>query len=103
MRNSFVLSILAFSLAPGIVVAQGDECTDPKPVTVGSYGPYSTVGATSSLPAVWPCEPTAGNDVWFVAQANANGTATFDTCGSSFDTVLEVFDGTAIRVARGHS
>tara|TARA_R110002096_G_scaffold100339_14_gene222447 strand:- start:3731 stop:5230 length:1500 start_codon:yes stop_codon:yes gene_type:complete len=94
MRNSFVLSILAFSLAPGIVVAQGDECTDPKPVTVGSYGPYSTVGATSSLPAVWPCEPTAGNDVWFVAQANANGTATFDTCGSSFDTVLEVFDGT---------
>ncbi|MEO6597834.1 MAG: hypothetical protein ABIP94_24065 [Planctomycetota bacterium] len=94
MRTSYVLSILTFSLACGTAAAQGDECTDPKPVAVGSYGPYTTVGATSSVPTVWPCEPTAGRDVWFVAQANANGTATFDTCGSSFDTVLEVFDGT---------
>lgn len=93
MRTSY-LSILALALASGFAAAQGDDCTDPQPVTVGTYGPYSTVGATSSMPAVWPCEPTAGNDVWFVAQANANGTATFDTCGSSFDTVLEVFDGT---------
>ena len=93
MRTLVVSSMLAFVL-PGTVVAQGDDCSNPKPVTVGSYGPYSTVGATSSLPATWTCEPTAGNDVWFVAQANANGTATFDTCGSSFDTVLEVFDGT---------
>ena len=52
-------------------------------VTVGSYGPYSTASATSSMPAVWQCEPTAGNDIWFVAQGNANGTATFDTCGST--------------------
>ena len=94
MRTPHVLSILTSLLTAGIATAQGDECTDPKPVTVGSYGPYTTVGSTSSLPAVWPCEPTAGNDVWFVAQANSNGTATFDTCGSSFDTVLEVFDGT---------
>lgn len=94
MHTSYVVFILTVSLTSVNAVAQGDECTDPKPVTVGTYGPYSTVGATSSMPAVWPCEPTAGNDVWFVAQANANGTATFDTCGSSFDTVLEVFDGT---------
>lgn len=94
MRALQLASILAFSLAPATLVAQGDECTDPKPVTVGSYGPFSSANATSSQPLVWPCEPTAGNDVWFVAQANANGSATFDTCGSSFDTVLEVFDGT---------
>lgn len=94
MRTSLVSSLLASCLVTSLATAQGDECSDPKPVTVGTYGPFSTVGATSSVPLVWPCEPTAGNDVWFVARANNNGTATFDTCGSSFDTVIEVFDGT---------
>ncbi|MCA8953203.1 MAG: hypothetical protein KDE27_27070 [Planctomycetes bacterium] len=82
--------VVALCLSPTLLLAQGDDCTDPKPVTVGSYGPYSTAGATTSF--AWPCG-NGGADIWFVAQANAAGSATFDTCGSSFDTCLEVFDG----------
>ncbi|MCR9243384.1 MAG: hypothetical protein NXI31_00025 [bacterium] len=84
-------SLLALSLVTGVAAAQGDECAGALPVTVGAYGPFSTGNASTSFP--WPCA-SGGNDVWFVAVANANGTATFDTCGSNFDTCIEVLDGT---------
>ncbi|MFO1078088.1 MAG: hypothetical protein U1E73_10250 [Planctomycetota bacterium] len=85
--------VLLCALAlPVLAHAQGDDCTNPKPVAVGSHGPFSNVGATTSF--AWPCA-SGGNDIWFVARGNAvGGSATFDTCGSSFDTCLEVFDGT---------
>lgn len=87
---------LATSLAALLTVtaaAQGDECSNALPVTVGTYGPFDSTSATTSQPA-WGCA-SGGNDLWFVALANANGSATFDTCGSGFDTCIEVFDGTA--------
>ncbi|MCA8975766.1 MAG: hypothetical protein KDC98_13675, partial [Planctomycetes bacterium] len=85
--------MLSALLLSAVVMGQGDDCIDARPIAVGTYGPYSTVGATTSSPA-WSCA-AGGNDVWFVTQANAlGGWASFETCGSGFDTCIEVFDGT---------
>ena len=83
-------TLLALLLTPALTTAQGDECSEALPVTVGTYGPFDTGNATTSF--MWPCA-SGGNDVWFVALAINTGTATFDTCGSGFDTCIEVFDG----------
>ncbi|MCB9882172.1 MAG: hypothetical protein H6834_10300 [Planctomycetes bacterium] len=66
-----------------------DECFAAIPVAIGTSGPYSNVGSSTSLPA-WPCGLGAC-DVWFLHQAQCNGTLTIDTCvGQNFDTTLEV-------------
>lgn len=36
---------------------------------------------------------TVGSDVWIDYVATCDGTAIIDTCGSSFDTILEVYEG----------
>jgi len=86
---------IAASLA-GPALAQGDNCSGALPVTFGTSGPYTNVGATASLPA-WPCGAGGtsgpGADVWFSYTAPGNGTLTVDTCGGSFDGLLEIFNG----------
>jgi len=55
----------------------------------------TTVGATKQ-----PGEPghasTGGASIWYAWTAPANGLARFDTCGSSFDTLLAVYTGSAV-------
>ncbi|MFO1078143.1 MAG: hypothetical protein U1E73_10525 [Planctomycetota bacterium] len=68
-----------------------DECGNAIPVANGANGPFSNVGALTSAPA-WPCGQ-GGNDVWFVFPSGGTGTLTVDTCGSGFDTTVEVFSG----------
>lgn len=63
-----------------------DECTNPLALTLGQQS-FSTLNATTNQP--WTCGPGA-NDIWFSFDAPNVGTYTFDTCGSSFDTVLEL-------------
>lgn len=92
MQNlPFVLFVIA-GLAPAH--AQGpanDECTGALVVGNGASGPFDNFGASTSSPP-WTC---AGQfDVWFVYFAGGPGTLSVDTCGSSLDTVLEIFDGT---------
>jgi hypothetical protein len=81
--------VLFLVTSPALALAQ-DECTGAIPVVDGPNGPFSNVGATTSPPA-WPCG-AAANDLWFVYTATCTGLGTFDTCGSSFDTVIQVFD-----------
>ena len=40
------------------------------------------------------CGTSAGADVWHSFVAPCTGRVSFDTCGSSFDTVLELYEGT---------
>ncbi|MCB9882173.1 MAG: hypothetical protein H6834_10305 [Planctomycetes bacterium] len=69
-----------------------DECSAAVPVEIGTSGPYTNVGSTTSSPA-WSCGNGAC-DVWFSHTARCNGTLTIDTCaGSNYDTTLEVFTG----------
>lgn len=91
MRSFFVAALAAFATTAALS-AQNDECTGAVLVTDGANGPFTNVGSTTSLPA-WPCG-LGGNDIWFVYRASCTGTLTGDTCGSGFDTVLQVFDAT---------
>ncbi|MBK8096109.1 MAG: hypothetical protein IPK26_03330 [Planctomycetes bacterium] len=87
--------LVASTLFLTTAVAQGDECTAALVVIDGVNGPFTNVGATTSVPA-WPCGG-GGSDVWFLYVATCTGQATFDTCSATrtFDTTLEVFDGVA--------
>jgi hypothetical protein len=86
------LAALAAVLTP-LAIAQNDDCTGALPVLDGANGPFTNVGATTSTPA-WPCGSGA-NDIWFVYVATASGTYDVNLCGGSYDSTLEVFDGTA--------
>ena len=84
---------------PGI--AQNDECATASTLSLGSIS-YDTTTATQS-PEVWPCAGTGGPDLWYVFTAPNAANYTFDTCGSSYDTAIEMFDGTCalqLRIQR---
>ena len=71
--------------------AQNDECTTAQSISVGST-PFDTSVATLS-PEVWPCAMGGGPDLWYSFTATTTGDWTVSTCGSSYDTALEVFSG----------
>jgi hypothetical protein len=93
------------SVAVGLTLAissraQNNECSGAQYLIVGSNGPFSNVGSTTSAPA-WPCG-NAANDVWFEFETTNAGNVTVDTCGASIDTVLQVFSGSCgSLVSRG--
>ena len=90
LRNS--LLILALSALTTDAHAQNDECTGALALGVGSI-PFDTTGATISSP-LWPCAASGGPDLWYRFTAANDGVYTFDTCGSGYDTALELFTGT---------
>ena len=51
----------------------------------------SSVGATAQ-----PGEPGGGRTVWYRWTAEASGLVSFDTVGSNFDTVVDVYLGTSV-------
>jgi hypothetical protein len=70
-----------------------DSCSTATNVVVGSRS-FSTCAATT--PAI-PVVPLGSNrDIWFRFIAPEASTYTFDTCGSSFDTVITLFQGSQI-------
>jgi hypothetical protein len=71
--------------------AQNDDCANAIPLSVGTVA-FSTVNATTSAPA-WPCA-NGGTDIWYTFAATSNADLRISTCGSSYDTALEVFTGT---------
>ncbi|MBI1853605.1 MAG: hypothetical protein HYR85_24980 [Planctomycetes bacterium] len=73
-----------------------DECssatvlTGPFPAT----GSESTAFATNSGDPLSNCGFANSHSVWFSVTPAGNGQATFETCGSDYDTVVGVFTGT---------
>jgi len=53
----------------------------------------STTNATSTGDPVPICGSNVGKGVWFYFQSPSDGNATISTCGSDFDTVLQVYSG----------
>ncbi|MEM9378597.1 MAG: hypothetical protein AAGB93_01515 [Planctomycetota bacterium] len=83
---------LAGSLLVSSAAAQNDECTGAVPVTLGTTA-FDTTTATNSTPT-WSCGSGVGRDLWYEFTAPMAGAVSIQTCGSGFDTVLEVFGGT---------
>ena len=69
-----------------------DDCSNADVIGLGSFG-FDTVGATNGGPG-WNCAGGGGPDVWFAYTATSAANLRFDTCGSGYDTALEVFVGT---------
>ncbi len=70
-----------------------DECAGALPLTAGVAEAFDTSGASTSVPA-WPCA-LGGNDLWFqYTTTQSAGEVRFETCGSGFDTAIEIFSGT---------
>ncbi len=67
-----------------------DDCTTALPASVGSTA-FDTNGATGSFEA--SCG--GNNGVWFDFQPPADDNYLIDTCGSTGDTILAVFDAAA--------
>jgi hypothetical protein len=82
-------SVINVNCTPSAPV--NDDCANAIPVYLGSNGLFSNFCANTSF--AWPCA-AGGSDVWFTFQANCSCPTTFQTCGSSYDTAIEVFDGT---------
>ncbi|MBK8096205.1 MAG: hypothetical protein IPK26_03815 [Planctomycetes bacterium] len=73
-------------------VPTDDECSSAITVNNGTNGPFCNLGATTSSP--WPCG-AGGNDVWFTYVATCTGELVATTCTAArtFDTTLQIFDG----------
>lgn len=79
------------NVAPPAVT--NDDCATARPITVGTNGPFRSIGASTSTGA-FPCGPNVVKDLWF-AFNSCGGVHTFSTCTGTrtFDTVLQVFSG----------
>ena len=73
--------------------AQNDECATATALTNGVAELFDTSTATLSA-TIWPCAGGGGPDLWYTYTPAANTNLEFSTCGSSYDTALEVFTGT---------
>ncbi len=87
-----------FGAALGAVIAAipvfaqpvNDECTNALPVTAGNNA-FDTTLATTSSGVVVSCRNSTSKDIWFTYTAPNAGVAVFDTCDSTFNTVLSVY------------
>ena len=81
----------------GIAQPPNDDCEHA--LALEDDVPYTmdTAGATadSRTPA---CQANFGKGVWFTYTPPANGVLVVSTCGSSFDTVLQVYAGPLCRI-----
>jgi hypothetical protein len=85
------LLVLALSALSSPALAQNDECTGALTLGLGAT-PFNTTSATTSLPG-WACAG-GGSDLWYRFTAPNDAVYTFDTCGSGYDSALELFTGT---------
>lgn len=91
MKYAHPLLIAPLLAAP--VLAQGsDECIGATPLVAGVAMPFMTNGATASA-EIWTCVDQAP-DLWFeYTTTGTSGEVIVETCGSTYDTALEIFSG----------
>jgi|GEM_PF-392194 len=73
-----------------------DDCANRAGVGLGTT-PFNTTYATTDGPTHTLClgsgDSNVGKDIWFNYPAGFTGTLDVDTCGSTFDTKVAVYDG----------
>jgi Trypsin-like peptidase domain len=86
------LQIRAHSVCASSAVPSNDQCAGAWALSDSPFYTYeSTVCATDDTGLT--CLGTAYKGVWFTYTPQVTGNATVDTCGSGFDTKIEVFSG----------
>jgi HYR domain/Immunoglobulin domain/Immune inhibitor A-like, MAM domain len=77
----------------GAVKPVNDNCTGAIALSSGQTVTIDTSGATATGDLLPTCQSSFGKGVWFTYTPTTDGPITVSTCGSDFDTVLEVFTG----------
>ena len=82
-----------YELARNVLASWPDECAGAVPLLDGVSRSFDTSSATSSAPA-WPCAGSGGSDIWYSYTTALSGSdVTVTTCGSRYDTAVEIFSG----------
>ncbi len=84
------LNLMAEVLGPAL---PNDECSGAIPLSPGLPISMSTRNATDSGDLRPTCQTNFGGGVWFSFTPMSDGPVTISTCGSDFDTVLQVYAG----------
>ncbi|MCR9245274.1 MAG: hypothetical protein NXI31_09600 [bacterium] len=100
LGETFLIRVGGFSTATGLLdvnvtltpTTLPDECATAEVIALGVNGPYNNTCATDS-PESWGCGFGPSGDLWFSFTAACDAPHTFRTCGSAFDTRIELFDG----------
>lgn len=81
-----------------VVATVANDAFDQAALLTGASGQVTgrNTGATAEAGEPLHAQMTGGRSVWFRWTAPASGTWTFDTAGSSFDTLLAVYQGNAV-------
>ncbi len=85
-NQMYQLQIIAGALPP----PNNDNCVPPVILTPGVVYTQTNIGATNGGSA--SCVSNSYRDVWFALVTECPGTMRISTCGSSFDTVLSVYN-----------
>ena len=92
---SALIALLCAGTLTGVAVGghpDNDDCENRSPIGNGSTN-FSNQGATDDGPPGGPCARSMiGSDIWYNYNATFTGDLSIDTCGSTFDTVLAVYD-----------
>lgn len=92
MRQAALFAALSLSV-PTLAAAQNDECVGAIALTNGVATTFDTTSATPSA-TPWLCVGSVAPDLWYSFTPTTSGVSvSFSTCGSSYDTAIEVFDG----------
>ena len=96
MNKTSVLLSVAVLAGPAFAQAN-DDCAGAISVVAGSAVAFDSTLATDS-PEAWPCG-LGGADLWYTYTTTmSNADILIETCGSGYDTTLEVFTGTCLSL-----
>src|SRR5882724_1997757 len=89
------LGLIWFLSIGGWLYAQpaNDQCSGAIPLTTGVPFTMNTTDATDGGDPLPACGPSFGGGVWFSFTPASNGLISVTTCGSSFETVVQVYSG----------
>src|SRR5262245_25872612 len=103
MRAHYIRSLFAaLSLLTGLVLAPSltraqapanDTCAGATALANGVTLSMDTGSATDTGDPVPVCAASTGKGVWFTFTPPSNGTLTVKTCGSNYDTVMQIYTG----------
>src|SRR3954447_12818705 len=95
MQRSPVFFLLGLSFLGGVAQSAlvNDVCSGAISLSNGISYAMSTTNATSVGDPGATCS-ILGSGVWFSMTPGTSGLASIQTCGSDFDTVMQVFTGT---------
>jgi len=91
--NKLVAAVRGGQIYTYTVPVSNDFCSNAIALTAGVTYTMDTTYATSTADPTPACQAAFGKGVWFKYSAASSSPLSISTCGSSFDTVLQIYSG----------